>query len=65
MLLNVKNKSTDQLMHQRSLISAFIFLSLLSILQDMHIDSIMTFLRHINLFKQNQIAIFKIMFCFT
>ena len=31
--------------------------------QDIHIDSIMTFLRQINL--QNLIAIFKIMFCFT
>ena len=34
--------------------------------QDIHIDSIMTFLRQINLFfKQNLIAIFKILFCFT
>ena len=33
--------------------------------QDIHIDSIMTFLRQINLFKQNLFAIFKIMFCFT
>ena len=30
--------------------------------QDIHIDSIMTFLRQIN---QNLTAIFKIMFCFT
>ena len=33
--------------------------------QDIHIDSIMTFLRQINIFYQNLIAIFKIMFCFT
>ena len=33
--------------------------------QDIHIDSIMTFLRQINLFQQNLIAIFKILFCFT
>ena len=33
--------------------------------QDIHIDSIMTFLRHINLFFLNLIAIFKIVFCFT
>ena len=33
--------------------------------QDIHIDSIMTFLRQINLFYQNLIAIFKIMFRFT
>ena len=33
--------------------------------QDIHIDSIMTFLRQINLFKQNLFAIFIIMFCFT
>ena len=33
--------------------------------QDIHIDSIMTFLRQINRFKKNRIAIFKIMFCFT
>ena len=33
--------------------------------QDIHIDSIVTFLRQINLFLQNLIAVFKIMFCFT
>ena len=33
--------------------------------QDIHIDSIMTFLRQINLFYKNLIAIFKIMFYFT
>ena len=32
--------------------------------QDIHIDSIMTFLRQKS-FYQNLIAIFKIMFCFT
>ena len=33
--------------------------------QDIHIDSIMTFLRQINKTQQNLIAIFNILFCFT
>ena len=33
--------------------------------QDIHVDSIMTFLRQVNLFSQNLTVFFKIMFCFT
>ena len=33
--------------------------------QDIHIGSIMTFLRQIHLLKKNLVAIFKIIFCFT
>ena len=33
--------------------------------QDIHIDSIMTFLRQIKLFNKIYFAIFKILFCFT
>ena len=35
------------------------------LVQDIHIDSIMTFLRQINLLNKILIAIFKIMFCLT